>query len=71
MQTLCGTGSSPWLCHLNWTHGQQQGQGAQGLVAAEAARARQQAVLLPLAAAREGLRLIQDREVIGKVVVTP
>jgi len=26
---------------------------------------------LPLDAAREGLRLIQDREVIGKVVVTP
>jgi alcohol dehydrogenase len=27
--------------------------------------------VLPLAAAREGLRLIKDREVIGKVVVTP
>jgi alcohol dehydrogenase len=27
--------------------------------------------VLPLEAAREGLRLIQDREVIGKVVVTP
>ena len=27
--------------------------------------------VLPLDAAREGLRLIQDREVIGKVVVTP
>jgi NADPH:quinone reductase-like Zn-dependent oxidoreductase len=27
--------------------------------------------VLPLAEAREGLRLIQDREVIGKVVVTP
>src|SRR5215472_8839073 len=27
--------------------------------------------VLPLAQAREGLRLIQDREVIGKVVVTP
>ena len=26
---------------------------------------------LPLAQAREGLRLIQDREVIGKVVVAP
>ena len=27
--------------------------------------------VLPLGEAREGLRLIQDREVIGKVVVTP
>jgi hypothetical protein len=27
--------------------------------------------VLPLAQAREGLRLIQDREVIGKVVVAP
>ena len=27
--------------------------------------------VLPLAEAREGLRLIADREVIGKVVVTP
>ena len=27
--------------------------------------------VLPLEQAREGLRLIQDREVIGKVVVTP
>jgi NADPH:quinone reductase-like Zn-dependent oxidoreductase len=27
--------------------------------------------MLPLDEAREGLRLIQDREVIGKVVVTP
>ena len=27
--------------------------------------------VLPLSEAREGLRLIQDREVIGKVVVTP
>ena len=27
--------------------------------------------VLPLDKAREGLRLIQDREVIGKVVVTP
>jgi hypothetical protein len=27
--------------------------------------------VLPLDQAREGLRLIQDREVIGKVVVTP
>ena len=27
--------------------------------------------VLPLAEAREGLRLIQDREVIGKVVVAP
>jgi len=27
--------------------------------------------VLPLEEAREGLRLIQDREVIGKVVVTP
>jgi alcohol dehydrogenase len=27
--------------------------------------------VLPLKEAREGLRLIQDREVIGKVVVTP
>jgi alcohol dehydrogenase len=27
--------------------------------------------VLPLAQAREGLRLIQDREVIGKVVVVP
>ena len=27
--------------------------------------------VLPLDAAREGLRLIQDREVIGKVVVAP
>ena len=27
--------------------------------------------VLPLDEAREGLRLIQDREVIGKVVVTP
>jgi hypothetical protein len=26
---------------------------------------------LPLEKSREGLRLIQDREVIGKVVVTP
>ena len=27
--------------------------------------------VLPLAEAREGLRLIEDREVIGKVVVVP
>jgi alcohol dehydrogenase len=27
--------------------------------------------VLPLGQAREGLRLIQDREVIGKVVVAP
>ena len=27
--------------------------------------------VLPLSEAKEGLRLIQDREVIGKVVVTP
>jgi hypothetical protein len=27
--------------------------------------------VLPLAEAREGLRLIRDREVIGKVVVAP
>jgi len=27
--------------------------------------------VLPLDQAKEGLRLIQDREVIGKVVVTP
>jgi NADPH:quinone reductase-like Zn-dependent oxidoreductase len=27
--------------------------------------------VLPLEEAREGLRLIRDREVIGKVVVTP
>ena len=27
--------------------------------------------VLPLAEAREGLRLLADREVIGKVVVTP
>ncbi|MEA2990847.1 MAG: hypothetical protein QOG83_3558, partial [Alphaproteobacteria bacterium] len=27
--------------------------------------------VLPLSEAREGLRLIQDRAVIGKVVVTP
>ena len=27
--------------------------------------------VLPLSEGREGLRLIQDREVIGKVVITP
>jgi hypothetical protein len=27
--------------------------------------------VLPLSEAAEGLRLIQDREVIGKVVITP
>jgi len=27
--------------------------------------------VLPLERAREGLRLIEDREVVGKVVVTP